>query len=169
MDAQTSERRDARNVLFVEGGGAATVYSVNYERFLTTDVSLRVGYGFVEYDPAEFSWFHGCGIFLLSCPTQNVSRHALPVTLSWTGGRTGPHLFNLSAGATTLFFRTTTDEGEFVETRWSAAPTAEVGYRFQPRSGGFFFRVGVTMTLLEIGRGEWRPLPWPSLALGGTF
>ena len=132
-------------------------------------MSLRVGYGFVEHAGGDF-FDDDCGLFIFPfCRDEVVSRHAFPVTVSWTGGREGPHLFNLSAGATPLFFRTTTPEGDFVETRWSAAPTAEVGYRFQPRSGGFFLRAGLMLTLLEVDRGDWLPLGWPSLALGGTF
>jgi len=152
--------RTAKNSVFLEGGGAGVLYSVNYERHLGEATAIRVGYGFVQYE--EF-----CIIF---CEDLDiVSRHTIPILFSLTAGGRGPHNLNVSLGANLSLYRSTSRSGGFRDSVWTASPMTEVSYRLQPRSGGVYLRVGLVLMLLGTSDQTYLPLPWPTLALGATF
>ena len=54
--AASAQERTARNGLYVELGGNAGVWSLNYERFVTDDVSLRIGGSKVSVDHFDYNW-----------------------------------------------------------------------------------------------------------------
>jgi hypothetical protein len=158
--AAAPSTRSARNAVFAEAGGAGLLYSVNYERHVTADLAFRVGYGYFSY----------AALCLSDCSRPEVvERHTVPLVVSWTLGRRGPHHVNLSGGVSPTFFHTTSPTGDFIESRWAVTPMAEIGYRLQPRRGGVYFRIGLAGVLLDLEDGNHLPVPLPSLALGGTF
>jgi hypothetical protein len=127
--------RTARNGLYVELGGAAAIYSVNYERFVEDDVALRIGFGYVGISATGGS------------STASVSMVTIPVTASYLGLRSGSHALELGGGAVYVRFSgSVTDSsspGAF-GTASGAVGTAIVGYRYAPVNGGFDFRAAYT-------------------------
>lgn len=53
---EVNENRMLKNLLFGEIGGNGLAFSINYERYLTKNISTRIGYGFFAI-PVSL-WFH---------------------------------------------------------------------------------------------------------------
>jgi hypothetical protein len=56
-----SMAQSARNTLFVEGLGNGGAYSLNYDRLLSPNVALRVGFNFVPAIPVTLSYLVNLG------------------------------------------------------------------------------------------------------------
>jgi hypothetical protein len=165
--AHAQER--APNSIFAEGLGPGLLYSLNYERLLGDDFGLRAGFSYVSFsgsvagsggiDAASVGWF------------------SVPVVASYLGLRSGNNALELgvggilthASGSATGGGITATGAGDVL---WG---TAVVGYRRQPVSGGFMFRVGVS-ALAGKGLGfdakdpeKIGVVPWPYLSLGASF
>ena len=80
--------READNSLYLELGGSGAVYSLNYERFVHDDVSLRVGFGYVSLKGANIDG---------GTVTADVSMLTIPVTASYLGIGSGNHRLELGA------------------------------------------------------------------------
>jgi hypothetical protein len=126
--AQVPEAPAARNAVFVELLGNGGLYSVNYERMLTDQLGLRVG--FATWDSP-----------FLSDGTPPDRYETLPVTMSYLLGR-GERKLELGGGIT--FGQRTFDRSSGGRDFSFRSLTAIVGYRSQPREGGYLFRVGAT-------------------------
>jgi hypothetical protein len=127
--AQIPEAPEARNAVFVELLGNGGLYSINYERMLTDQLGLRVGYA-AWNSPL---WFEG---------TTPDRYQTVPVTMSYLLGR-GERKLELGGGIT--FGQGTSDRSSGTGRDFSFRTlTAMVGYRSQPREGGYLFRVGAT-------------------------
>lgn len=138
-----SGQRTERNCLFVELGGSALFYSVNYERFVRDGLSLRVGMGLISDN-----LFGNLSIF--------------PVTASYLGLRSGNHAFELGGGAVFVSSEASVGPDDAFETR--SLGTAIVGYRYAPLDGGFSFRVAYTPLFRRAFY-----LGHAGIALGGIF
>jgi hypothetical protein len=127
--AQVSEApaAAARNAVFVELLGNGGIYSLNYERMLTGQLGLRVGYA---------AWNSP----FWSEVTPPNRYQTVPVTMSYLLGR-GERKLELGGGITFGHGRFDRSSGRDFSFR---TLTAIVGYRSQPREGGYLFRVGVT-------------------------
>lgn len=131
----------ARDAVYFEFLGNGLLYSINYDRRLTDVVSVRAG------------------MMVMGAIASPVTVNAL------LGG--GSHRLELGAGALLIsapgeLAKETEDEG--LEDVRAVTATATVGYRYQPRRGGFVFRAGFTPILVD-GVG----LPWAGVSLGYAF
>ena len=147
--AASAQERTARNGLYGELGGNGGVWSLNYERFVTDDLSLRLGGGYVNVRDT------------LGRP---VSLMTFPLTVSWLGLRSGNH--GLEIGGGVVFASATVSTGSFGARAFGsrAILTGILGYRYAPLDGGFTLRMAFTPL---IGNGDFYASG--GLALGGLF
>ncbi len=116
------------NAIYFEAGGPGLLYSINYERMITDDFSIRLGYS---------SW----GFSLLASSSGSFT--GIPIMINDLMGD-GNSKFELGAGiefinasTTTSFFGLTPSTTNTVST---SVGIATLGYRYQPRGGGIHFR-----------------------------
>jgi hypothetical protein len=154
--------RSAKNSLYIELGGNAALYSLNYERFLVSDLSARVGVMYMSVSASS-----GSGS---QTTRANASWFGAPIMLSYLGIGSENHkldlglgvvLMNLSAGAST-FNATANASGLLV------AGTATLGYRYAPVDGGVNFKAGFTPLFIQ-SAGQTYFLPWFGIAIGYGF
>jgi len=107
-------------------GGSAPVFSVNYDRRFANRLN---GLGFTT----------GIGFFGVT----GASIFSVPVSLNYLFGKQS-HFLELAAGAT-LIIGTSSDFLDGNSTTGSAIiGHINLGYRYQPATGGFFARTGVS-------------------------
>ena len=124
-DAPEPERT-AHNALFIELGGNGVAYSVNYERHLMEELTVRAGVGVWGFS------FQGSGVFLAT----------IPVTASYLVGSPS-HKFELGGGVTGVVYSgNTTGTGAFEQS--GIIGTAIAGYRYNPPQKAFFFKGAFT-------------------------
>ncbi|MES1245727.1 MAG: hypothetical protein ABUT39_29240 [Acidobacteriota bacterium] len=152
--AQDPATPAARNAVFVELLGNGGVYSLNYERMLTDHLGLRVGYA---------AWDSP----LLFEGTPPDRYRTVPVTMSYLLGN-GERKLELGGGVT--FGQGTLDRSFDTRRDFSFHNlTAIVGYRSQPRDGGYLFRVGATPFYSFDDGEEAYPEPGLSFSAGVSF
>jgi hypothetical protein len=136
------ETTGASNALFFEVGGQGILYSVNYDRLLGPHASVHAGY--TPFGGGEY---------------------VLPAGISYLSS--GNHRLELGAGLSYL----NVHESEFsIGIRRGLFGTAVFGYRYQPREGGFMFRVGFTPLIGAFANTRIGPvLPWFGLSTGYCF
>ncbi len=125
--------------VYLELGGNSGAYSVNYDYSLTVSVrtKLALGAGMALY---SINSYHD-GVspsksnFFLFTPEANLLF--------------GKNSHHLEAGAGLILFQ---------------IPVLRLGYRYQPRKGGFLFRAGFTPLLYGMDI-----FPWGGISLGYTF
>src|SRR5437764_9374142 len=113
-DLDVTGPRTARNTVYLELLGNALVYSLNYERFVTNDLNLRVG---IEY----------FGISAASGGSSGSANLAVfPLTVSWLGLSKGPHAFELGIGVDVAYASASTSStgGSSFNSGTSVAGTA---------------------------------------------
>ena len=161
-DTRPNERT-ANNVLYAEGLGAGIFYSINYERNVG-DFAGRVGFGYVSVSASARSGTSGA--------SASASFMTIPITVSYLGIGSKKHMFELGGGATIISVGANGSAFNVDSSSSSSGSNTAVfgniitGYRLQPPDGGFFLRVGLNSIL---GGSALPVLPWPYLALGGTF
>jgi hypothetical protein len=145
-----AQRLLAPNSIYLELLGNGLLYSVNYDRMFNENFGARIG---VTYFPALTSFFNTVeDIFLM------------PVTLNtFIGGENnklemGVGIVYLQLTASTIF----SEEKQNVS---GAAETLTIGYRYQPRLGGFVFRVGFT-PIFRFGK---KFVPFGGISIGTSF
>lgn len=153
--AQDEAKPFCRNAIYLEFLGQGILYSLNYDYRVTEHFSLRAGFSQWSIDPP----------FILS--TKEVRLTLFPLMVNYLSG-SGTSNFELGIGIVPasvslqeqdVFFGIET-EGE--DNR--ILGTVTIGYRAQPRDGGFVFRVGLT-PLFTFDR----ILPFGGVSLGLTF
>jgi hypothetical protein len=152
--------RTARNVLFVELLGNAALYSVNYARFITDDISLRFGFEYVSLSVSSSGSSSG------SSTTGNASLLFVPIMLNYYGIGSLDHKLELGIGPMFGYASASVDTGDQVASGRGLAVggTAVIGYRYIPHDGGFTFNVGFTPIF---GIGGF--MPWLGLGFGAAF
>jgi len=146
--------RTANNVIFAELLGNGLLYSVNYERFLSDDLSVRVGFGYVSVNASS------------SDSSAHASLLTVPVLVNYYVGGVNNKL-QLGIGGTFVDVSAATStagSGAFSGTGCMPVATGVVGYRYIPHDGGFAFGVGLTPF---VGPGGFQA--WGGLSLGGVF
>lgn len=139
----------ARNSIFLELGGNALFYSLNYDHKFFNHLSARVG-----------GMYLGVGE---RGTDANVSLLLVPVMVNYLVG-SGSSRLEIGAGITVGQAGGNLEGvGEFSEGGVGAF-TSTIGYRLQPTDGGFLLRVGFTPLFVSQG-----VLPWAGLSLGATF
>jgi hypothetical protein len=159
---QEQTERVAKNSVFVELGGNAGLYSLNYERFFSDDVGLRLGLMYMSVSGTSSSG--------TTTSTASASWFGAPLMFSYLGIGGENHkldlgagvvLMHLSAGAST-FDATASAQGFLV------AGTATFGYRYVPVNGGFNFKAGFTPLFIQ-SAGKTYVLPWAGISVGYGF
>lgn len=146
--------RTANNVIFAELLGNGLLYSVNYERFLSDDLSVRVGFGYVSVNASS------------SDSSAHASLLTVPVLVNYYVGGVNNKL-QLGIGGTFVDVSAATStagSGAVSGTGFMPIATGVVGYRYIPHDGGFAFGVGLTPF---VGPGGFQA--WGGLSLGGVF
>jgi hypothetical protein len=151
--------RTARNVLYVELLGNGGLYSLNYERFVTDDIDLRLGFDYLSLSLAGFD-SNG------NKATGSATVLFIPLMFNYFGVGGQNHKLELGAGPLFLYASAeASGVGEQVNGSGVAiGGTATIGYRYVPRDGGFNFKVGFTPIF---GAGGF--LPFGGLGLGAVF
>ncbi len=155
--------RTAMNSVYLELGGNAAWYSLNYERFMMDDAAVRVGLMFMTFSVSASSG--------TSTATGSGSWLAAPLTVSYLGIGSPNHKLELGAGAVMMYFSASgassfnavANANGFI-----VAPTAIVGYRYVPVDGGFNFKAGFTPLFISAG-GKSTFLPWGGISVGYGF
>lgn len=157
----TEPKTSANNAAYLEVGGSAFFYSLNYERRVGEPVALRVGFSYISSSNKEPSG-----------ATQVHRYYLAPLTASYLPFG-GDHHLELGAGILAGYVTSKepiADTAPRALVRSStngpgAALTVVVGYRYQPREGGLLFRAGLT-PIFSFQEGV---LPWAGLSLGAVF
>lgn len=148
----------AGNALYVELGGNGAWYSVNYERYLRDDASVRVGamYMSVQASAGESS--------------ANASWLAIPVMFNYLGLAAGGHALELGAGIDLMHFSAGAASFDATAEASGFVPvgTATVGYRYAAPDGGFLFKAGYT-PLLFVTTEEKQVFHWGGMSFGYRF
>jgi hypothetical protein len=149
-----SKERKAKNLVYLELLGNGGVYSINYERMLTDDLSARLGFSYLSVSTSAGS------------ASAKANLVTAPALLNYTvGGRN--HRAEVGAGATLVYVSASSEGGSGVGASGEGVAvlgTGVVGYRYAPADGGFVFRAGFTPLF---GKGGF--LPWGGMSFGGTF
>lgn len=131
-----------RNRIYGEFLGPGLLYSLNYERAVTETVGLRVGAG--GWPASGFRYGLGLGMLVL-----------------YVGG--GSHRAVIGLGGAVAWFADV-DLLEQTDVVGGYA-AASVGYQFQPRGEGLFFRISYT----PLASGEAVVPLWAGAGIGWTF
>ncbi len=159
------EERTAKNVLYIEGGGPALLYSLNYERTFG-DFSGRIGLMYFSVSASGESSDGSSG------GSASAAFLGVPLEVNYLGIGSKKNMLELGIGATIFHAGEGASAfGAGSKTSASAGatwvwPNAIVGYRYQPPDGGFVFRAGLA-PMVAPGLIAFIPLPY--LALGGAF
>lgn len=137
----------ARNAFYVELGGNALLYTLNYDRLLTDRVSGRVGVMFLGAADEDSS----AGVV------------GAPIMASYLWGE-GNSRFETGAGLLLLSGGIENVEGYEDEDFSGTVGTATLGYRYQRPAGGFVFRAGLT-PIFNLGG----VVPWFGVSFGYAF
>jgi hypothetical protein len=154
----------AKNSVYVEAGGNALLYSLNYDRLLAPNWSVRIGFSYLRF-----------GLNTLEdgiATTISATGVLIPITSSYIiNFPSSPHHIELGGGATVVFgsgFQDVSNKGyNSIDGAFPAA-TLIAAYRLQPAEGGFNLRVGITPLVLFTPLVT-LPLPWLGVSFGGTF
>ncbi|MBI1805064.1 MAG: hypothetical protein HY033_08900 [Ignavibacteriae bacterium] len=128
----------SRSAIYVELLGQGLLYSVNYDYRITDHLSLRAGFSTWTI-PSIFGLVDG-----------EISFTGFPIMLNYLTGEGSSHLelgagiipANASVTGREIFFGSDVSGSETL-----ILGTATIGYRLQPRDGGFLFRVGLVPLL----------------------
>lgn len=128
----------ARNAYYLEVGGNALIYSINYERFFSDRLAGRVG-----------GMFFGA-----SGEDSSAGVVAAPIMASYLWGE-GNSRFETGVGILLVSGGIQNVEGYEDEDFSGTVGTGTLGYRWQRPQGGFVFRAGLTPVFSLDGIGPW--------------
>jgi hypothetical protein len=147
--AEDPKDRPSPNSIFVELGGAAIFYSLNYERRVIDDLGVRLGVGYFGVGASASSGGTSASV--------GYSILSVPLTVQYLGVRSGKHGLEAGAGVNFAYetgVATASSGGTTASASGSAFTPmglAHVGYRLHPVGKvGFHFRVGA---MLAVARG----------------
>jgi hypothetical protein len=140
-----TRNREMANAIYVEYGGNAGLYSINYDRRLFRidqhACILRAGFSWIPFRNKGID-----DIFLF------------PITASYTYNiGKSPHFLEFGGGVTVR----TASTAYVIDTR--LYPAISIGYRIRSQGTGSTFRIGFTPIFFE------NFLPWVGLSLGRSF
>jgi len=136
-----------KNNIYAEFFGLGGMYSINYERLFTENVVMRLGATYLP--PVRSTDFYHMamlplGFYYLLGGVQN------KLELGFGGG---------------YYVRYNSDKtAEGLDWKVRGAFFYSIGYRYQPSSAGFMFRIAAQL----VGSGD-SVQPWGGLALGYSF
>jgi len=123
LEAQSSSAQFKNNQVYLELGGCGYTYTINYERFVTDNFTLRGGIGITP------GWWFVDGTFI-----------AIPVTGSYLVG-SGFSKLELGLGATYMSVRDLKAFGFSLGSSSLIVIDGIIGYRGGRPNGGFIFRI----------------------------
>ena len=164
--AQQVEQPLQKNTLFLELGGNGMFYSLNYDRIL------------LDRSPWKLSGRMG-GMYFPGLGEANRHLIGLPLEISYLRGKNNHHL-EIGFGFTPIYdtYPGINYQGEDYQRQDLAVMgVARIGYRYQKREGGLFFKTGFTPLLGTVynlreraqGRAERFSYPLVGLAFGYTL
>jgi len=151
--------RTARNSIFIELAGNGGIYSLNYDRVITEQFSIRAGFGYMSMGASASSG--GATV------SAKATMLAVPVVGNFLLGNEN-HKLELGAGITMFRFTGSGSSslgGSASATGMVPAGTAVIGYRYVPHDGGFTFRAGFTPLVMKDGGFQ----PWGGMSFGYLF
>ena len=110
-----------KNTIYLEGGGAAILYSFNYERNITDKITARIGFS--------------------SLPDETVTFTLIPIMANYLIGG-GNHKLAISGGVLQVSVSAEIGDDDYALAS-GMIPTYGVGYRYHRSTGGFFFNASV--------------------------
>ncbi|HVZ33121.1 MAG TPA: hypothetical protein VG963_11895 [Polyangiaceae bacterium] len=168
-DKQTSSStykehtREAKNAIYLDLLGPGLLYSINYDREILDDVSVRIGFSYFSYGVSVSAGN--------ASESGKFSYLSIPITASYLGVGSENNMLEVGGGGMIMNFKgngllkaddTSASASGSITT---FAMTGIVGYRHQPSDGGFVFRVGAS-PVVTFGYGV---IPWGYLSLGAAF
>lgn len=148
--AKKTSPQYAKHSVYLELGGNAGLYTVNYDRKFTDHFSGRAG----------FMVFGGQS----DQPTDDrIGVAILPITANYLAG-SGSHRLELGAGPLFMAAGGELERYGSVGEAGLAGVTSTFGYRYQSIDGGFVFRIGLVPFYSAS-----RPQLWAGLSLGYSF
>jgi len=132
--AQNKASNFNRNAIYVELLGPGIAYSINYDYRITKQIGFRVGFS---------SWSTSTSLFSSSGKTSFIE---FPLLINYLVGNSTNHL-ELGLG---MVVGSISDKDKFFgRSDYSSKyhlgiGTATIGYRMEPKNGGFMFRIAFT-------------------------
>ncbi len=139
--------KPAWNNIYAEALGSGLVYTLNYERLLSSSFGLRLGFGYLPVSN--------------SSGTKHASITSAPLTLSWFPF--GASSSKLEIGAGLSYIDLTKSVRGFPQGS-TIGYSGIIGYRYEEEDGGFLFRAGYTPIILA---GSF--YSWGGVSLGFGF
>jgi hypothetical protein len=148
---QTLKAERVNNAFYIELGGTAGLYSVNYERRLSNQFWSRIGASYIQnFISNEVFIDKFLGILL---------------SVSWlAGGDTS--FFELGLGTMVAYAEGSTFFNDDENKEFGAIFNATIGHRLQPPDKSFFFKIAFTPLFSP---SEGRFLPSGGLSFGYSF
>jgi hypothetical protein len=145
--------RTAQNSVYVELLGNGLLYSLNYDRMLNENFSVRVGLMYFSVKAQA------------EADTASANVMLFPILANYLIGP-GNHKLEIGAGPLILYASAKADIGgdSASASGVALAGTAVFGYRYVPKDGGFTFRAGFTPVFSQNGFA-----PWLGLSFGYVF
>lgn len=128
------EQDPAPNAIYLEGGGPGLWYSLNYERHVTPDLAVRVGFSYLSFSATATSGD--------TTASASAAFLTFPLTVAYVGVRG----LEVGGGATITYVSGAASTGLSSASGSGMVPLANVllGYRSHPMGdAGFQFRIGV--------------------------
>jgi hypothetical protein len=165
-----SEERTANNAIYLELLGPGLFYSINYDRAFG-DFAARIGFSYFSVSVGATSVDPTTGQTIGA--SEKATFLAFPLTVSYLGIGSKSHMLELGAGVTIFsvgagFNTFGADNSSGSGSAVLVAPTGIIGYRMQPKDGGFFFKIGLSPQFY-VGGSTSAFWPAPHIGLGGTF
>jgi hypothetical protein len=114
-----------KNIVYLEGGGVGILYSLNYERIISDNLSIRIGYT---------SW-------AMPIYGGSDSFAGIPLLVNYFQGE----------GNNKVEFGVGLEYANDSDYRHTIIAVGTVGYRYQPKDGGFHFRI-VVVPIIGFGK-----------------
>ena len=144
------------NTVYLELFGNALVGSINYDRMVTDNVSVRVGYGSMSTTSSTYE----SGLMV----TEDVGITMIPIIGNYLLGE-GNHKLEVGGGIVmvTVDYSGNVEDIDFTVGAEGSIFTGNVGYRYQKPDGGIFFKASLCPFF---GDGM---MTWFGLGLGYSF
>lgn len=149
---QTSNDSLKRNAVYIELLGQGVLYSVNYDYRISDNIAFRAGFTF---------W--GINFFDKNTLT------GFPIMVNYLSGKNKGHL-EAGIGFMPLMMVTEGNAGWFSweeeqkkDSELEVIGNINLGYRYQPRTGGFVFRINFTPLIGPT------VIPWAGMSFGYGF
>jgi hypothetical protein len=152
----------AQNSLYLELGGTSMFYSLNYERFVTPEVAIRVGFSYMSISATA-----GSG---MNQENASASWLTIPIMAEYLGIHNGAHALELGAGMDMMYFSgsASTFDDSAMASGVLPVGAANIGYRYSDPKGGFIFRASYT-PLFVITSSTKEVFHWAGLSFGYRF